>query len=128
MAQAAARRETLRNAFRLEAAATDETRWQELADALDDDFDTPRALAVLHDWASDGQLELLRRGLDVFGLASLAERDEAPPDVVSLAERRAAARRERDFGEADRLRDEVEAAGWEMRDDPGGGYTLVRRA
>ncbi len=128
MAQAAARAETLRNAFRLGAAETDESLWQEFADALDDDFDTPRALAVLHEWASDGQLELLRRGLDLFGLASLSERAEAPPDVVDLAERRAAARRERDFGEADRLRGEVEAAGWEMRDDPGGGYTLVRRA
>jgi cysteinyl-tRNA synthetase len=48
--------------------------------------------------------------------------------VVDLAVRRAAARRERDFGEADRLRGDLEAAGWEMRDDPGGGYTLVRRA
>ena len=35
---------------------------------LNDDFDTPAALAVLHEWASTGQLELLRRGLRVFGL------------------------------------------------------------
>jgi len=128
MAQAAARRETLRNAFRLDAAETDESRWHAFADALEDDFDTPRALAVLHEWGSDGQLELLRRGLDVFGLASLAEREEAPPDIVDLAERRAATRRDRDFAEADALRGRLEAAGWEMRDDPGGGYTLVRRA
>ena len=30
------------------------------------------------------------------------------------------------FEAADRLRDEIEAAGWEMRDEPG-GYTLVRK-
>src|SRR6266542_664326 len=42
MAQAAARAETLRNAFRLGAAETDESLWQEFADALNDDFDTPR--------------------------------------------------------------------------------------
>ena len=70
----------------------------------------PRALAVLHEWASDGQLELLRRGLAVFGLESLAERDEAPPEVVALAERRAAARAERDFETSDRLRDELAGA------------------
>ena len=128
MAQAAARRDTLRNAFTLDAAPAEEGRWQELVDALEDDFDTPRALAVLHDWASSGQLELLRRGLELFGLGSLAEREEAPPEVVELAERRAQARRDRDFDVSDRLRDELAALGWEMRDEPGGGYTLVRRA
>jgi cysteinyl-tRNA synthetase len=128
MAQAVARRDTLRNAFTLEAAPHEKARWQELVDALEDDFDTPRALAVLHDWASSGRVELLRRGLEVFGLGSLAERVEAPPDVVELAERRAQARRERDFDGADRLREELAALGWEMRDEPGGGYTLVRRA
>ena len=92
MAQAAARRETLRNAFTRPAAAHDEAGWAPFAAALDDDFDTPAALAVLHDWASSGQLELLRRGLAVFGLESLAERDEAPAEVAELAERRAEAR------------------------------------
>jgi cysteinyl-tRNA synthetase len=69
----------------------------------------------------------LRRVLAVFGLESLAERAEAPAEVVELAERRAAARRERDFAAADRLRDELAAAGWEMRDEPDGGYSLVGR-
>jgi cysteinyl-tRNA synthetase len=128
MAQAAARLETLRNAFTLDAAAPDPDRWDAFAAALEDDFDTPRALAVLHEWASDRQLELLQRGLAVFGLASVAEREQATADVADLAERRASARARRDFAEADRLRAELEAAGWEMRDEPGGGYTLVRRA
>jgi cysteinyl-tRNA synthetase len=127
MAQAAARRDTLRNAFTLEPAEHDESRWAAFAAALDDDFDTPAALAVLHEWASDRQLELLRRGLDVFGLGSLAERTVAPPEVASLAERRAEARAARDFEASDLLRDELAAAGWEMRDEPGGGYTLVPR-
>ena len=128
VAQAAARLETLRNAFTLEAAEHDESLWSAFEDALEDDFDTPRALAVLHEWAATRRLELLQRGLAVFGLGSLAEREEAPAEVVDLAERRAAARRERDFAAADRLRGELERAGWEMRDDPGGRYTLVRLA
>ncbi len=126
MAQAAARRDTLRNAFNLPASEADLASWQAFADALDDDFDTPAALAVLHGWASSGQLELLERGLAVFGLSSLAAREEAPEEVRVLAERRATARAGRDFGEADRLRDELRALGWEMRDEHGGGHTLVR--
>jgi cysteinyl-tRNA synthetase len=128
MRQAAARRDTLRNAFTQEAAPPEEERWQALVDALEDDFDTPAALAVLHRWAEDRQLDLLRRGLAIFGLESLAEREEAPPEVVDLAERRARARAERDFDTSDRLRDELAAHGWQMRDEPGGGYQLVRDA
>ncbi|HEY3961229.1 MAG TPA: cysteine--tRNA ligase [Gaiellaceae bacterium] len=127
LAQGAARLETLRNAFTRPPAAPDDERWREFATALDDDFDTPAALAVLHDWASGGQLELLQRGLDVFGLASLAEQDDAPAEVAELAERRHRARADRDFEASDRLREELAAAGWEMRDEPGGSYTLVRQ-
>jgi cysteinyl-tRNA synthetase len=125
MQQAAARLETLRNAFTLASAAPEPERWQALAVALDDDFDTPAALAVLHEWAAAGQLELLERGLGLFGLASLAEREDAPEDITELAERRAKARAARDFETSDRLRDELAAAGWSMRDEPGGGYTLL---
>jgi cysteinyl-tRNA synthetase len=127
MTQAAARRDTLRNAFTLEPAEHDESGWARLAATLDDDFDTPAALAVLHDWASERQLELLRRGLELFGLDSLAEREQAPPQIAELAERRSRARAERDFEASDRLRDDLAEAGWEMRDEPGGGYTLVPR-
>ncbi|HET6815908.1 MAG TPA: hypothetical protein VFH66_01595 [Mycobacteriales bacterium] len=44
----------------------------------------------------------------------------APPDVVALAEQRAAARAERDFGAADRLRDEIADAGWVVTDTADG--------
>ena len=127
LAAAAARRDTLRNAFTLPAAADDEAGWERFAAALEDDLDTPRALAVLHDWASSGQLGLLSRGLAIFGLESFAEREDAPPEVVELAERRAAARAERDFATSDALRDELGALGWEMRDRPDAWYDLVRR-
>ena len=77
----------------------------------------------MHSWRDH---DLLRRALAVFGVESLAEAEEAPPEIVDLAERRQRARAERDFETADRLRAEIEAAGWEMRDEPG-GYSLVRR-
>jgi cysteinyl-tRNA synthetase len=127
VAQAAARAETLRNAFRSGDSSADEAGWDDFAAALDDDFDTPAALAVLHEWGSSGKLGLLERGLRVFGLETLAEREDAPAEIVDLAERRALARRERDFAAADRLRAEIESAGWEMRDSAA-GFTLVRRS
>jgi cysteinyl-tRNA synthetase len=121
MAAAEARVERFREVFRGESVAGDE--WQELAAALEDDFNTPEALAVLHAWRDH---ELLSRALELFGLASLAEAIDAPPDVVELAERRRAARAARDFDEADRLRAEIEAAGWEAR-DVADGFRLVPR-
>jgi cysteinyl-tRNA synthetase len=125
MQQAESRRDTLRNAFTRAASPVEAGRWQAFAAALDDDFDTPAALATLHEWAGAGQLDLLRRGLALFGLESLAEREDAPPEIAELAEQRARARAERDFEASDRLRDELARHGWTMRDEAG-GYTLVR--
>jgi cysteinyl-tRNA synthetase len=121
MESAQARVERFREAFRGESARTGS--WDEFAAALDDDFNTPDALAVLHGWRDH---ELLHRALDVFGLGSLAETAEAPAEVVELAERRRQARAARDFDEADRLRAEIEAAGWEAR-DVADGFQLVPR-
>jgi cysteinyl-tRNA synthetase len=123
MEQAAAQAETLRNVFRAPSEPAPDGAWERFAAALDDDFNTPEALAIMHEWRDH---ELLRRALAVFGLESLAEQQEAPPEVVALAERRREARERRDFAEADRLRAEIEAAGWEVR-DVAEGFQLVPR-
>ncbi|MGZ8630373.1 MAG: glycosyltransferase [Actinomycetota bacterium] len=46
------------------------------------------------------------------------------PDVRAIAERRAAARAEKDFASADALRDELVAAGWTVVDESGGAWRL----
>jgi cysteinyl-tRNA synthetase len=96
-------------------------------DALADDFNTPRALAALYEWIglanrldAPSGLGELREMLGVLGLESLLEAEEAPPEAVALADRRDAARREKDWAEADRLRDELREMGWEVRDGPQG--------
>src|SRR4051794_2258647 len=127
LTQARAQVETFRNAFLGEAREAPAAEWERLAAVLDDDFNTPDALALFHEWRAAGYLEPLRRGLALFGLGSLAEQEEAPPELHELARRRQEARAARDFVEADRLRDEIEAAGWEVRDEPDGGYRLVRK-
>ena len=123
MQQAAARAERFRDVFRNPHEPAPKGSWVRFAAALDDDFNTPAALAVMHEWRDH---DLLRRALAIFGLESLAEQEDAPADIVELAARRQAARESRDFDEADRLRDELEAAGWEARDEPD-GYRLVPR-
>jgi cysteinyl-tRNA synthetase len=103
-------------------------------DALADDFNTARALASLYEWVSEANKREgvgagdLQGMLEVLGLETLLARDEGPPpEAVALAEQRAAARDARDWAEADRLRDELRAGGWEVRDGPQ-GPELVRTA
>ncbi len=51
--------------------------------------------------------------------------NEGPtPDVLALAERRAAARVDRDFASADVMRDELAEAGWTVVDEPHGTWHL----
>src|SRR5215210_2654149 len=126
MDAAEARAESFREVFRNPSVRADQGEWERFAAALDDDFNTPEALAVMHGWRDH---ELLRAALRVFGLEALADvAEDVPAEVIDLAERRKAARTGGDYAEADRLRGEVERAGWELRDvaeDP--GYRLVRR-
>jgi cysteinyl-tRNA synthetase len=126
MTQAAAQVQTFRDAFTGEASEAPDGEWDRLAEVLDDDFNTPAALRLFHDWRRAGYHDLLRRGLDVFGLGSLAEQEEAPAQIVELAERRREARAQRDWAESDRLREEIAAEGWDLRDE-GDDYSLVRR-
>lgn len=123
MADAAARADGLREVFRNPSQPAPPGAWEQFAAALDDDFSTPAALALMHEWRDH---ELLRRGLDVFGVASIAEQEHAPDELHELARGRQEARAARDFARADELREEIEAAGWEVRDDPA-GYRLVPR-
>jgi cysteinyl-tRNA synthetase len=126
MAAAEARAESFREVFRNPSVPAAEGEWERFAAALDDDFNTPEALAIMHGWRDH---DLLRRGLDLFGLASLADVSEAvPADVIELAERRQDARSAGNWDAADRLRTQVEEAGWELRDvAEAPGYRLVRR-
>jgi cysteinyl-tRNA synthetase len=124
LTSAEARKERLREVFRNPSLPAPEGEWERFVAALDDDFNTPEALAIMHAWQDH---ELLGRALDVFGIASLAESGEAPPEIRDLAEQRQQARAAGDFEEADRLRVEIEAAGWVVRDVPDGFRLVPKR-
>jgi len=102
-------------------------------DALAEDFNTAAALDALFRWVREANKREdvgaahLREMLGVLGLENLlAGGDDAEPDAeaLELAGRREAARTQRDFAEADRLRDELRARGWEVRDSPEGPELL----
>ena len=69
--------ESLRNALRGETRSVGD--WDELGAVLDDDFNTPAALAIFHRWAREGALAELRRGLAIFGLGELGDASRRRP-------------------------------------------------
>jgi cysteinyl-tRNA synthetase len=123
--QARAAAGTLRNRLRDGTGGTDDALREAVAGALDDDFNTPRALALLFDAPPEAS-GTVAEVLGVLGLGSLAEEPDAPAELVAKARERDEARAGRDFARADALRDEIEAAGWEVRDTPDG--TALYRA
>jgi cysteinyl-tRNA synthetase len=108
-------------------------------DALRDDLNAPKALAVVWEVARDQTLapgvrratllamnDLLPMGLETAHLAAPQEEEVAPPEVQALLDRRQAARKARDFATADALRNEIASLGWDVRDTPQGAK-LARR-
>jgi len=55
-------------------------------------------------------------GIELFG----AEEEEIPADITELVEARTAAKKAKDFAEADRIRDELKAKGYIVKDTPNG--------
>jgi cysteinyl-tRNA synthetase len=100
---------------------------------INDDLNLPRALAlgweVLRGNLAAGTKKATLLEFDrVFGLGlSLwaPKAESIPESIAALAAARAAARESRQWAEADRLRAEIQAAGWEM-EDRADGYALKR--
>jgi cysteinyl-tRNA synthetase len=96
---------------------------ESFADVLADDFNTPKALAVLQEVLKSSlpDSEKLATVLDfdrVLGL-NLAEAVfpvELPSEIMKLKEAREKARQGKDWLESDRLRQEIEAAGYAVED------------
>src|ERR1700761_1058354 len=119
--------------------------------AMNDDFNTPEALAVLqgvarnlnlakaakNDAATAGgaatlrdlgaTLGILQQDPDVYLKRSVGVQQLADDEVERLLESRRAARAAKNFAESDRIRDQLSAAGVLLEDKPG-GQTEWRRA
>jgi cysteinyl-tRNA synthetase len=111
---------------------------RKFCEAMDDDFNTPQALTVLHemvDWArkakNPGVLlaagERLKRLGKILGLFPREELSYKEPEWISEKMRqRAAARQAKDFKSADAVRRELAAQGVSLNDWPGGKTTWRR--
>ncbi len=101
-------------------------------DAVNDDLNTPKALAVMWDLLkSDYPEGAKHRTLLVFdkvlglGLASLKP-FEAPKAVMDLVAERERARQQKKFGRSDQLRAEIERLGYSVEDTPDGPVVKPR--
>jgi cysteinyl-tRNA synthetase len=124
MAAAQAQWRSFQQAFYENRPPSPAAGWEAFEAALDDDFNTAQALAVLHEWRAAGRLDLLRRGLGVFGL----EFAPVPPpvEVEALVEEREAARAAKDFAASDELRDRIAERGWVVQDTPAGSVLVPK--
>lgn len=122
---------------------------EEFAEAMDDDLAVPQALAVLHERVRGGNAALDNEDLaaaasiraeviamtDVLGINPAAPQwrstgstntDRALAQLVdALIDDRATARANKDFAAADRIRDELAAAGITVEDTPTGAHWSI---
>ena len=104
-------------------------------EAMDDDFNTPKALAVLHEFStyinkmvSDTRLNELESLFDIYkklcGVLGLFEKYERIPildgESVKLIKEREEARKAKDFKKADEIRDKFRMKGIQLVDTPRG--------
>jgi len=127
-------------ALRGEAGERLETFPERLLAALDHDFNTARAQAELFEMIRAANsllaspspererargfarrnLEVADRALGLWAPGQVPKPGAVPEPVLTLLARRSEARRRRDYAEADRLRAEIQALGYEVQDTPEG--------
>lgn len=112
-------------------------------EAMDDDFNTPEAIAVMHEIAHElnrlpdkdseqarnlattlrhlgGILGLLQDSAEAFLQGGAAEDGLSAGEIEALIEQRAEAKKAKNFTEADRIRDQIREQGIILEDSPQG--------
>ncbi len=108
----------------------------EFIEAMDDDFNVQNALSIMYDLATTlnnhlkkDQVDkpalkrakkLLIAWLEIFGVSFKEEQAENDTEIEKLIAQRDEARKNKDWAESDRLRDELQAKGIVIEDTPQG--------
>ncbi|MEN6383855.1 MAG: cysteine--tRNA ligase [Phycisphaerales bacterium] len=112
---------------------------KEFDEALSDDLNVSKALAVVFDFIREANkaqdansleasalLDTINKLDSVLGVLEAGGETEIPANIVELAEKRKAAKLAKDWKAADAVRAELTALGWTVADTPGGGYKLKK--
>jgi cysteinyl-tRNA synthetase len=111
---------------------------QEFEAAMDDDLNTPKALAAILKLVNEGnkllaenllgnpaEVKLLLEKFAQF-LGLILEKREIPAEITKLAEARKKVRENKDFKESDNLRQKIEKLGYLVEDDKDGNYIIKK--
>jgi cysteinyl-tRNA synthetase len=106
-----------------------------ITEALDEDLNVSKAWAAVFDWTRDinaalatgrltpsaaaAELAGWERADSVLGLGRKLS-EAVPAEVLQMVEARTAAKKAKDFGRADALRDELKSKGWTVEDTKNG--------
>lgn len=124
--------------YRVKQTALDagvDPEWDEgFVAALSDDLNTPLALAKLHELTDAADAGKFLGALNLLGIAQMdpevwfkGDADDDAAEIEALIEQRIQAKKDKNFAEADRIRDELKDQGVILEDKPG-GLTEWRRA
>jgi len=105
-------------------------------EAMDDDFNTPKAIAVIFELIRDINpildknqitknqakqiLDFLKSIDKVFGFIFKKEKIKIPKNIQKLVEKREKLRKQKKWEEADKVRKKIEEMGWKVKDTPQG--------
>jgi len=118
------------------------THKTDFTEAMDDDLNTADAISALFELARDINsnlnaqtapskelcdyaLKLYKELADVLGLLYVEKKNELDDDVQKLIDLRTQARKEKNWAEADRIRDELKAKGITIKDTPQGTIVVT---
>ena len=118
------------------------THKADFTEAMDDDLNTADAISALFELARDINsnlnaqtapskelcdfaLKLYKELADVLGLLYVEKKNELDVDVQKLIDLRTQARKEKNWAEADRIRDELKAKGITIKDTPQGTIVVT---
>ena len=108
-----------------EAPEWAKARLAEFTQAVNDDLNMPKAFAALFELVRETNshgggpvLDVFRKMDEVLGVIFFGKEEKAaiPAEVQALLDRRAEARKGKDWAASDKLRDEIAALGWAVKD------------
>jgi len=115
--------------------AVDAGYLERFTEMIDDDLNMPRAIALTWELVRADLPAAVRKATllkfdEVLGLGLAnwkPSAEEAPAEVLELLTQRQLARAEKRWQDADALRDQISAAGWELMDTPEGPKLKLRK-